>query len=184
MKTILFTRPLVRILAVLGFLVVLAVVVWLLSGLPAPREQDRVATADGAFSIIKPRDWDSRVLYNSLDSRYSAAIEITPAKSVGRMQRFCVSQFREAPDQRALQSTFTASRFQDRDAWLFAKMVKRDFIFRLIFERGGQWYEISLRLPSETDVPESDWWPYVNSFRAQAPGSATNPNDQTRMPNQ
>jgi hypothetical protein len=175
MKAILFTRPVIRMLAVAGFLLAGAVVVWLMSGMPAPRESDRIAPADRSFSIIKPRDWDVRLIYGTAESRYLATIEITPVKSVGIMQRFCASSFREPPDQGKLRENFTPCQFQGRDAWLSSQWVKKDYMVHLIFERDGRWYEISLRLPTETDVSKSDWWKYMGSFRTGTTGASTNP---------
>jgi hypothetical protein len=172
MNTVYLTRPVLRILAVVGFVLLLALVVWMLAGLPAPRERDRVSTTDGSFSVIKPPDWESRVSYNFIfGSTFTSTIEITPVKSVGRMQRFCASQFRAPPTEQTL-AGFTPTRFQNDHAWIHIHQAKRDFSFRLIFQRGEKWYEMSLRLPAPDDVPNSDWWPYFNSFRAQA-GPAT-----------
>jgi hypothetical protein len=179
-KTIFLTRPVVRILIVCGFLLALAGVVWLMSGMPTPREQDRVVAGEAGFSVIKPPEWDSRVMYGAANANVSATIEITPVKSVGLMQRFCTSQFRVPPDEKAISQQFTPRKFQDREAWLFSGWVKRDYMFRLVFERGGRWYEMSLRLPAETDVPNSDWWKYINTFRVHETPS-TVPNDQAPM---
>ena len=78
--------------------------------------------------------------------------------------------------------------FQGREAWLYSQMGKHDYAYRLLFPRGGTWYEISLRLPIEEDIPNSDWWPYLMSFKAQdappAPATSQMTNDQTRMTNQ
>jgi hypothetical protein len=46
-------------------------------------------------------------------------------------------------------------------------MRKQDYAFQLVFARGAQWYEISVSLPAEEKIPESDWWPYFMSFKAQ-----------------
>jgi hypothetical protein len=181
MKTVIFTRPVLRLLAVAGFMLAGAGVVWLFSGMPAPREIDRITPADKSFSIIKPREWDARVIYGSDGSRYVATIEITPVKSVGLMQRFSASRFREPPDAEKLREGFTPYQFQGRAAWLSSKQIKKDYMFHLIFDRDGQWYEISLRLPTQTDVPGSDWWKYVNTFQA-APGSGTLPVQATTNP--
>jgi hypothetical protein len=165
MKTILFTRPVVRILVVTGFVLGLGAIVWLNSGLPSPRERDRVVAPQQGFSIIKPPGWDSRVLYGSPTDWHEATIEITPVKSVGLMTRFCAAKFREPPDVQKLRETFRPFRFQNRDALIFASWVKREYLFRLIFQRDGGWYEISLRPPSELDVLNSDWWKYIETFR-------------------
>src|SRR5262245_56221665 len=151
-KTIFFTRPMIRILIVCGFLLALAGVVWLMSGMPTPREQDRVVARDAGFSVIKPPEWDSRVMYGAASANVTATIEITPVKSVGLMQRFSTSQFRVPPEEKVLTEQYTPTRFQERQAWMFSGWVKRDYMFRLVFEREGRWYEMSLRLAAETDV--------------------------------
>jgi hypothetical protein len=35
----------------------------------------------------------------------------------------------------------------------------------MIFKDQDRWFHLSLSTPDYNDVPTSEWWPYVNSFR-------------------
>jgi hypothetical protein len=169
MRRLLLTRPVLKVLVVFAAIAAFCVIVYLMSGLPAPRERDRIAHVAGTFSIIKPRDWDGRVVYGPIDKTYVETIDITPAKSIGRTQKLFVGRLRHPPDVAELKSKhrFVESQFQQRPALLFSGAVKEGYVWRTIFQRGDDWYEIGLRLQVEEDVPRSDWWAYVNSFRAE-----------------
>ncbi|HEY7091222.1 MAG TPA: hypothetical protein VH518_24205, partial [Tepidisphaeraceae bacterium] len=147
MKTILFTRPIVRMLIVVGCVLGVGLVVWLMSGMPAPSESNRVGPNDGSFSIIKPGEWDADVLYSPVDQRYSTIINMTPKKSVGREQKFFVGQFREASIAENFKQQMDPFQFQGRPAWVFSRMRKHDYFFQIVFARGARWYEISVSLP-------------------------------------
>lgn len=173
MKRYNLTAPVLKMLGVLGFLLALGLVVYAMSGLPAPREQDRVTPLNDSFSIITPRDWEVRVVYGSAD-RYVTTINARPVKTVGPEIKFFAGRFREPPDLRKLeQDGLVPTQFQQRPAMVYSAMIKKDFHYTLVFERGGTWYEIGLRLQTAEDIPNSDWWPYIDSFRAiDSPASA------------
>jgi hypothetical protein len=173
MKRILFTPPLVKLLVAATIVLGFVLLVWLMSGLPAPREQDRVAPINAGFSIIKPRDWEDRISYGPIDKQYATTILIEPVKTVGRGQRIFVGRFREPPDLEKLKSQGLApGQFQGQEALLYSGQRKNEFTWRAVFRRGGTWYELGLRLPREEVVPRSEWWPYLTSFRPAEPTTA------------
>ena len=174
MKRIFFTGPVVKLSIAAAVLVGFGLTVWLMSGMPAPREADRVGPANGTFSIIKPHGWESQVVYGPLDHQYLTTLAVEPEKSVGKGQRLFVGLLRKPPDLEILKAAgMVPGQFQDRDALTSAAQLKHEFVWRAVFNR-GDWYEIFLRLPREEDVPHSEWWPYLTSFKAN-PRPATEP---------
>src|SRR5262245_45701920 len=98
------TRPLIIVSIIVAALGGIAVLVWSMSGLRPPREQDRVAPANGFFSIIKPRDWDTAVTYEPRYSPFVTTLEISHSHAIGRSDRLFVARTREKQDVAKLKS--------------------------------------------------------------------------------
>jgi hypothetical protein len=168
MKLIIFTRPVIKVLTVLGFVAIFVLVIYLMSGLPAPREENRVGPTNGTFSIIRPPDWEAQVIYSPADRQYATEVNIRPIRSVGREQRIVVSRLRNPPDMEKLKELkYQPGQFQGQPAMILAGKQKYQYLWRAIFERAGSWYDVMIWLTREEDVPHSDWWPYLTSFRAR-----------------
>lgn len=167
MKRVLFTGPVVKVLAAFGSVAGIGLLVYFMSGIPAPRESDRVFSAGGEISIIKPRDWNDTSSYPPPGTLYRVVLSAEPVKSVGVGPRLMAAQFGNPPAMDDLQKAgLKPGRFLGRDAMVLAGQVKRDFFWRAVFEQDGNWYEVVLRLDAPQDVPASGWWPYMISFRA------------------
>lgn len=174
MKRVFFTGPVVKVLAACGMIAGIGLIVFLMSGMPRPRERDRITTPAGEFSIIKPPDWIAAPAYSSETSEYIVSISCESTKSVGVGPRMIVSRLRQPQNVDHLKARgMLPLEFQSKPAMAMGKSLKRDFFYTLIFERDDEWYEIILRLPKAEDVPSTGWWEYLSSFRRGA--SATHP---------
>lgn len=168
MKPTFFTGPVRKIFWAVAAVLAFALVLYLMSGMPAPREEDRVGPVNGSFSIIKPPDWESEVVYSVADRYFVTVVKAQPARSVGIGPMLVVGLLRDAPDLQKLQRSMVASRFQDQDAMIFSGPVKREYLWKAIFRRGEKWFELSLTLPKGEDIEHGPWQAYLNSFRANA----------------
>lgn len=168
-----FTGPLLKVIGIAGVILVCTLIVWSFWGMPAPREQDRMGPVSGEFSIIRPRDWQGMVKYGRPDGSHFSVIESHDPKGIGRPQTLTVGRLRNPPDEAMLhQSRMQLSQFQSQPAWIFQGWIKKDFYWQAMFQRHGDWYEISLQLNHGEDIPASGWWAYLTSFQAKpAPAS-------------
>lgn len=168
MKRIILTGPVVKVLAAFATIAVLVLFVYSMAGPGRPSESNRIATSDGEFSIIKPSDWTGVVTYAPSDRQFSTTITCEPEKSVGVGPRIAVSRRLLAPEDSDLKAKgFVQKNFQSKPAWIFEGQVKRDYLWRVIFERNSRWYEIALRLTTPDDVEKSWWWAFLNSFESR-----------------
>lgn len=170
MKRVVLTGPVVKVFTAFASIAGIGLFVYLMSGMPAPRESDRVTSADGEISIIKPRDWNASTVYPPAGALYGVVITSEPVKAVGAGPRLMAARFRNPPVLEELKKAgLQPGQFRGRDAMIMAQQVKRDFFWRAVFEEGGNWYEVVLRLDAPENVPGSSWWPYITSFRAGKP---------------
>ncbi|HVT88563.1 MAG TPA: hypothetical protein VHD56_06910 [Tepidisphaeraceae bacterium] len=157
----------IKLLVALAAVAAIGFYIYLNAGLPDPREQDRVGPLTGEFSIIKPRDWDSSVAYAVPPFPYPVYIEIMPAKRVGKGLKLFAGRMRNAPDVAKFKANgMYDATFQGQPALVFSGIGKQEFVWQAIFQRGSAWYEIALHVNTIIDdVPHSDWWPYIESFK-------------------
>jgi hypothetical protein len=178
-KRIYLTPPVVKILTATAVVLICAALIYSMSGMPAPREADRVSTLDGSISIIKPRDWTPHISYAPADQSYVTTIEIDHEGMIGLQDRLLVGRFRNAPQIDRLKAVgMMEGSFQDQPAMISSETQKRAYQWRAVFERDGQWYSVSLRLQSKEDVRNGPWWAYLTSFRCRnvpAPATAATP---------
>ncbi|WP_428940310.1 hypothetical protein [Fontivita pretiosa] len=170
MNRVFFTQPMVKLLTVLAVVVGFVIYVYLASGLPAPREQDRVVTRNGTFSIIKPRGWEADIRYGGPHDSFRERIVLTPQRSVGMETRITAARLSQPQNMDELLSRPNTLRgeFQSRQAVLSEKRSRKEYFWWATFERDGQWYEVGIRLARPEDLPSSDYWPFLTSFRASA----------------
>jgi hypothetical protein len=159
-----------------------ALVIYLMSGLPKPREGNRIRTANNQFSIVAPPDWEPTIRYAAPDRTYQTTMDIQPKKSVGLTQKLFVGVYRNPPDLEKLKRlNYRNFTFQGQPALQWAGKNRNDYVWDMVFERGGAWYNLVLRLNLEHDVPNSDWWPYLETFQANpvTPASTSSPTPTT-----
>jgi hypothetical protein len=161
MTRIHFNQPTLRILIALIVLGGFALALYWMGRLPGPSEANRVNVGDDLFSIIKPPDWEQEIFFGPPGT---ITLKLQAAKSVGRPQTINVSRI-AAPITQQLEA-MDPWEFQGQKAWLEYKTLKWEYLWRTIFQRGTYWYELELHLQLKEDVPRSEWWPYVMSFRA------------------
>ncbi|HWP41240.1 MAG TPA: hypothetical protein VNL70_09960 [Tepidisphaeraceae bacterium] len=171
MNRVFFSQPMVKLLTVVAVLVGFVIYVYVSSGLPAPREQDRIVTRNHTFSIIKPRGWEADIRYGGPADSFRERIVLTPQRSVGMETRITVARLSQPPDIDELLSRPGTWRgeFQSQQAIFTEKRSRKEYSWWATFQRDGQWYELGIRLAQPQDVQASDYWPFLNSFRASAP---------------
>jgi hypothetical protein len=157
----------IKVLAAFASIVGVGMIAYTLSLMPAPREQDRITSPNGELSIIRPRDWIAKPVYAPEGAAHNIVIVCEPPKSVGVGPRLLAGRFKQPPNIDQFKATgFQPGKFQDQDALILSTKTKRDFLWRAVFQRGGHWYEVLLRLDGPVEVQDSGWWPYLTSFRA------------------
>jgi hypothetical protein len=159
MKRVFFTPPVIKFLIVIAAIGGFVLLAYSLAGLPAPREANRVSAPDGTFSIIMPPDWEDKI---SAGTDGMIAIKMSPLRWSGRMTQFTARRLVSPP----VLTEAVAIKFQNRDAWILAKQRSFEYVWQILFQRDGTWFVIVLNLPRADDVPNSDWWPYVMSFKS------------------
>jgi hypothetical protein len=169
MKRISLSGPAIRVLAATAVVAGFVIVLYMMAGLPAPREENRIRTANNQFSIIAPPDWEPIIHYGAADKNYRMTMDIQPKKQVGLTQKMFIGVFREPPDLAKFKSmNYRDFTFQGQPALVWSGKNRKDYVWEMIFARGGSWYNLVLRLNLEDDIPNSDWWPYLESFQARA----------------
>ena len=168
-------KPILRIGAIVIFLMSIVLYFWSNMRIPPPRERDRVSHPSGVYSIIRPRDWE--FAFNSTPhDRYLDSMEVRFPTPRPREKRIFIGRWAQPPVLEQVQARnekMTAREFQGRPAWVFEGRSRLEHYWRAIFERGGQWYELVFWDPLPERIPESGWWPYLLSFHAAESSSAT-----------
>jgi hypothetical protein len=162
-------KPVLRIGAIVIFLLAIALYFWFNMRVPPPRERDRVSHPGGLYSIISPRGWEFAFNTKPHD-RYVDSMEVRFPTPRPREKRIFIGRYAEPPvlDQiRALNEKMIAQQFQGKPAWVFEGRSRLEFYWRAIFERGGQWYELVFWNPLPEKVSETRWWDYLQTFRAE-----------------
>jgi hypothetical protein len=164
--------PVLRAVAIIViFAGVMAFVFWP-RGLPAPREENRTMHAAG-YSIILPPQWDARADADPKDGYAKDRLLLRPVQ-VGHWQpEISVARLRKSPDAAALKANehFRDGRFGDVEALVFDQPIKKYWVYKVIFPRGGEWFELSVSTPDFEDVEHSTWNAYLRSFRYPDPKS-------------
>lgn len=164
-----FTAPVLKMLVVAALLAAGAAYLYFGGKLPRPDERNRVVSPAG-YSIIKPPEYEAKISFPSNDRKYKDSIEIRTAQAKAlREPRIFVGRFREKPDLELIRGRDeeVGSEFQGKPAYIFTGETKREFYWRAVIPRGDDWYELVLWQPLRVDVTRGEWWPYVQSFRAE-----------------
>lgn len=166
-------QPWVQVLLIVA---ALAAVLWLFwpPALPLPDESQRRVHPSG-YSIIIPPGYDF-----SLDLRGNPSKRDGLAAQDNRYQSFppriAVDRFRKPPDPADLteKQRYKPGVFLGKPAYIFDGPRGPLWHHRIIFESGGQWFEIAVMSPDYVDVPNDRWYEYVKSFRFD-PGKRSAP---------
>lgn len=144
---------------------------------PRPDEANRRAHPAG-YSLIIPPGFDV-----SLDVRGNPVkIDgISASNNEHRSPRpfIFADRFRKPPDLTDLtdRQRFIPGQFMGRPAYIFAGPRGRPpatmWNHRVVFETGGDWFEIGVALPDYIDVPTHRWYDYLTSFRYEPTGVPT-----------
>jgi hypothetical protein len=175
MRRTVFTGPAITVICVAGLILILAASLYFYSMGDSPREQDRVSTADGLFSIIKPKGWVSKIVYGPPDRRFVATLESHPTDSLEVGDQLFVGRLSAPPDMDNLKTTgYVKSTFQGQDAMVSSRFLKGQRVWRAYLWRDGTgWFQLQLTLRGNIDIQNSQWWKYLESFRSnQAPTTA------------
>lgn len=178
-KRIVLTPPVLRVLGVAAAVLVFALVVYSMAGMPGPRESDRIGPIDGSFSIITPRGhgFQSRVIYGPIDQTFTTLVEATQAGMIGGVDnKIAAARYRNPLDpEKAKQLGYLPTKFQGKDAYVLTIERRHEFAWQMILERHGQWYQLAVRLQRKEDIPNSEWWPFIESFQANEVSPSTQP---------
>lgn len=168
MSRVKLSGPAIRVLAITVVVGVFILVIYMMAGLPKPKEENRIRTANNSFSIIAPPDWEPIIHYGSNDKFFHTTMDIQPKKNVGLTQKIFIGVYRNRPDVQKLKSSlnYRDYTFQGRPALLWSGKNKNDYVWEMVFERDETWFNLTLRLNLEEDIPSSGWWAYLNSFQA------------------
>jgi hypothetical protein len=170
MSRVTLSGPAVRVLAAFAAVGVFVLVLYAMAGLPKPSEENRFRTANNSFSIIAPPEWEPIIRYGANDKTFHTTMDIQPKKSVGPAQKMFIGVYRNPPDLQKLKSSlnYRDYTFQGKPALVWSGKNKNDHVWEMVFERDQTWFNLTLRLNLEEDIPSSGWWPYLNTFQANA----------------
>lgn len=170
-------QPWVQVLLIVA---ALAGVVWLFWPPPLPRpDESQRRSHPAGYSIIIPPGYDF-----SLDVRGNASKFDALAAQDNRYQSFAprlsVERFRKAPDPAELtqKQRYKPATFLGKPAYVFDGPRGPLWHHRIIFESGGQWFEIAVMSPDYVDVPKDRWYDYVKSFRYEPSRASPPPREQ------
>lgn len=162
-----FHTPVARAVILLAF--VGAIVLWVFwpRGLPPPDEANRAMHPSG-YSIIMPPGWESKAgIADTRDAYAKDRLGLRPIKDGLWQPAITVVRLRNPPDAAALKAKdhFIDGKFLGVDALIHDYPIKKYWVWKAIFPRAGEWFEVSVSLPDFDKVPESTWYPYLASFK-------------------
>jgi hypothetical protein len=164
-KRSILKSPGIRAVILLAF--VGGIVLWIFwpRGLPPPDERNRTMHPAG-YSIIMPPEWEPRIDTKSMDAVGKDRLHLRPIRSGYWQPEITVVRLRNPVDEKALkeQQQFKDGDFQGAHALIFDRAMKKYWVYKAVFPRGGEWFEVSVSLSDWEDVPRSSWYPYLSSF--------------------
>ena len=137
-------------------------------GLGKPDDLRRTRHAAG-FSIAYPLGWGGSA-FGSENAKEARFIRLAPERTTGRETSINVvlSGAEAQPVAEAKPGTF-----QGQAALFSSDRGKRDWRWRVQFQREQGWFQITLTSPIAFDVEKSAYWPFINSFRTEKPIAPT-----------
>jgi hypothetical protein len=144
------------------------------AGLPPPVEANRQRHPEG-YSMIAPPDWDSKVELNSQGAQARDRLYLRPKALTNWQPALTITRRKDRIDPAALKQNdnFSDGRFQGQPALTYWGREKLHYwVYRILCQRQGQWFDITLSVHKPEDIPKSTWWPYLQSFQYD-PSKAT-----------
>lgn len=143
-----------------------------------PAEADRVVHPTG-FSIVKPGR--TRAIVQTASSIGDDAINILPDGGRSRytpmlnVRRLC-----EPPDLSRLdRDGYQAATFQGQPAFVYRGPSGKYDAYRVMTNRGGEWYEVALLIPggesAPASIPSPEWQRYLETFTPATTPMTTRP---------
>jgi hypothetical protein len=175
--------PAIRALILLAFCGGIAWWIFWPRGLPPPNEKDRTMHPAG-YSIIVPAEWEARVDETTADAIAKDRLHLRPIREGYNQPEILVTRLRRPPDaaQLKLQEQFHDGEFQSTPALIHDRPVKKYWVYKAVFPRGGEWFEVSVALADYENVPRSGWYPYLTSFRYPDPKYVPPPSKAANRP--
>ena len=143
-----------------------------------PAEADRVVHPTG-FSIVKPGR--TRAIVTSASPVSIDQITILPDGGRSRYTPgLYASRLREAPDLSRLEREwFQAGSFQEQAALVYRGPSGKYDAYRVMMDRGGDWYEVALLIPggdsSPASIPSTEWRQYLETFKPTTAPTTSRP---------
>lgn len=149
--------------------------------LPPPQEANRIMHPDG-YSFIRPPGWVTNYItaeatINSLNRGWLRA---EPPNRGHDPTALVVNVLSKPPIPPP--PGFHPGTFQGHPAEFFSDKFQGSWAFRIQFQDHGWWFEIDLSSPYKIDQSNSEWWPYINSFRFEPEKASKHATTKTTMP--
>jgi hypothetical protein len=131
-------------------------------GLGRPEDSRRTRHLAG-FSICYPLGWGGTA-YGTPVPGENNSIRLAQERKTGRettMGVMCTGLRAES------HPNATEGTFQGQPAFYSSEKKTSIWIWRVQFQRGEFWYEISLNTPIPLEVEKSPYWPFIESFRLE-----------------
>ena len=160
--------PIGKIIGLLIFLALLLTWVLWPRRLPAPVESNRVYHPEDGYSIIAPPEYTmtfETAEHTLTDDR--GWLKVAPLQPGYFPPSIMVKVRSKAPDVDDLVTKrhFVKGTFHDLPAWMGLTRKPHYYDYNIIFEDRDKWFDIGVETPDYFDVPNSYWWPYIESFK-------------------
>jgi hypothetical protein len=164
----LHNTPLGKLLGIAIFLGVIALYIFWPHHMPPPNEKNRLWHPEDGYSIILPAGWEPS---HELEETTRSSTNRGWIRGDDRVTRFhppsllvtCVKD----PDKMNVSPEihFSPGTFHGLPAKIANQQLRKDWIYRIVFKDRDRWFDLWLTIPHYEDVPNSSWWPYVDSYR-------------------
>lgn len=167
--------PAARIGGLLLFVVLVIAIAWFTSD-RGPREADRV-THPAGYSVIPPKGFDATMETTLNDPKALDRMRMWPIKFLGDMPSVIITRLRGPQNADELhQQGLSDVKFQKEPAYMSDVPKPTRRIVRIVFQRGGNWFQADLVLPGLEGEKLDQYLSYLETFRypAQPSAPATN----------
>jgi hypothetical protein len=167
-----------------GFLLLTLVCVWVMSVVLAPTigkpSEDRRLRHPAGFSVVGPEGWPGTV-YKVGGAVIAPVLRFAPEKTVGPVQEFTITRWGDKPQVPKHQSQRLVE-FGGLEGTLYLYQNRGMFAQMLDVEIDGEWFRLSVLLPTLEDLPKSAWWAYFNSIRVERAAGVALPAIESAVP--
>jgi hypothetical protein len=163
-----FQTPLAKVLVLV--LCVGAFAAWAIwpRHLPRPDEKNRLYHPEDAYSIIVPPGWtmSSFEISEHTLTNDRGWMKLEPLNAGKNAPSLMIHVMTAAPDDKYKQKEgFTDGTFQGRPALVKSFHQHWQWGYSFDFQKQDKWFDMCLMTPDYYDAPNSDWWPYLQSFK-------------------